>query len=60
MNDPVVQRDEEFRETTVEHVKLSRDRLESTLGGRVEELDSSTLARFETARRLEQCRPTDG
>lgn len=47
MNDPVVQRDEESRATTVEHVKLLRDRLESTLGGRVEELDSSTSARFE-------------
>lgn len=48
MSDPVVQRDEETRETTVEHIKLLRDRLEAVVGNRVRELDSTTAARFDS------------
>lgn len=48
MKDPVVQLDEESRETTVEHIKLLRDRLEVTIGERVFELDSATAERFES------------
>lgn len=46
MNDPDVQRDEESRETTVEHIKLLRDRLEDTVRQRVSELESSTANRM--------------
>lgn len=48
MKDPVVQRDEETRETTVEHVKLLRDNLTEMVGERVGELDAATAARFES------------
>eukprot|EP00903_Cladosiphon_okamuranus_P010230 g9689.t1 len=48
MKDPVVQRDEETRETTVEHVKLLRDNLTEMVGARVGELDASAAARFES------------
>lgn len=48
MKDPVVQRDEETRETTVEHVKLLRDNLTEMVGARVGELDAATAARFES------------
>lgn len=48
MNDPVVQRDEETRETTVEHIKLLRDRLEGMVGDRVGELETKTVAGFES------------
>lgn len=48
MDDPVVQRDEETRETTVEHVKLLRDNLTAMVGERVGELDAATAARFES------------
>lgn len=48
MSDPVVQRDEETRETTVEHVKLLRDNLTEMVGTRVGELDATTAARFES------------
>lgn len=47
MKDPVVQRDEETRETTVEHVKLLRDHLTEMVGDRVGELGAGTAARFE-------------
>lgn len=47
MKDPLVQRDEETRETTVEHVKLLRDNLAEMVGARVGELDAATAARFE-------------
>lgn len=47
MKDPVVQRDEETRETTVEHVKLLRDNLTQMVGDKVGELGAGTAARFE-------------
>lgn len=46
MDDPMVQRDEETRETTVEHIKLLRDRLEKIIGRRVDELDATNETRF--------------
>ena len=46
MDDPVVQRDEETRETTVEHIKLLRDHVDNMVEDRISELDSSTGARF--------------
>lgn len=48
MKDPVVQRDEETRETTVEHVKLLRDHLTEMVGDRVGELGAGTATRFES------------
>lgn len=48
MKDPVVQRDEETRETTVEHVKLLRDHLTEMVGDRVNGLDAATATRFES------------
>ncbi|CAM9776300.1 unnamed protein product [Ectocarpus fasciculatus] len=48
MKDPVVQRDEETRETTVEHVKLLRDNLTEMVGDRVGELDAAATARFQS------------
>lgn len=48
MKDPVVQRDEETRGTTVEHVKLLRDNLTEMVGARVGELEAATAARFES------------
>ncbi|CAB1113028.1 unnamed protein product [Ectocarpus sp. CCAP 1310/34] len=48
MKDPVVQRDEETRETTVEHVKLLRDNLTDMVGERVGELDAAATARFQS------------
>ncbi|CAN0069824.1 unnamed protein product [Scytosiphon promiscuus] len=47
MKDPLVQRDEETRETTVEHVKLLRDNLTEMVGDRVGELAATTTAEFE-------------
>lgn len=47
MDDPVVQRDEETRETTVEHLKLLRDHLDTTFEKRVGEIDSLAEGRFE-------------
>lgn len=47
MKDPVVQRDEETRETTVEHVKLLRDHLTEMVDDRVAGLDATTATRFE-------------
>lgn len=46
MNDPVVQRDEETRETTVEHMKLLRDHVDNMVGDRISGLDSATAVRF--------------
>lgn len=48
MKDPVVQRDEETRETTVEHLKLLRHLLEAKVKIRVDELDATTAARLES------------
>ncbi|CAM9210968.1 unnamed protein product [Ectocarpus sp. 12 AP-2014] len=48
MKDPVVQRDEETRATTVEHVKLLRDNLTEMVGERVGELDAAATARFQS------------
>lgn len=48
MKDPVVQRDEETRDTTVEHLKLLRDRITEVVGDRVGELGAGTAARFES------------
>lgn len=47
MNDPVVQRDEESRATTVEHIKLLRDRLENLVEEKVGKLGVTTAASFE-------------
>lgn len=47
MKDPMVQRDEETRETTVEHVKLLRDNLTEMVGDRVGELAATTATKFE-------------
>ena len=46
MDDPIVQRDEETRETTVEHIKLLRDHVDGMVGDRISELDSATGVRF--------------
>lgn len=43
MSDPDVRRDEETRATTVEHIKLLRNRLEATTKERVDELQAYFL-----------------
>lgn len=51
MSDPDVRRDEETKATTVEHIKLLRNRLEATTKGHMEELQAYLLQTTETISR---------